>query len=176
MLKPPAQPSGPSNKSMPRDDVQLLQAAMAKAVNAAMAVPAAERAVFVGHHLLAQLESRPPPDAGPVPKERRSSGIVEELRSLADVLTDVMNETKGKPGWPHRAVAEALIQGAPSDAAPANLKELFIHPERTLLEVRQPFYTGHYSHSTSGVYIYLQRTAKAVVLVLPVPGMPNTRA
>mmetsp|Transcript_43479 Transcript_43479/g.87011 ORF Transcript_43479/g.87011 Transcript_43479/m.87011 type:complete len:225 (-) Transcript_43479:1163-1837(-) len=84
---------------------------LSAAVRASVTLPPAERAAFVGRHLLAQVESKPLPvveQAGSTQTLSRTI-LQEELAVLADVLTTAVNAASGRPGKALQHVAEHLI-------------------------------------------------------------------
>ena len=96
--------------------IPLLERSFSVAVEASLGLPAAERRRFIGHHLLAQLEGRQPPAGVTLEPSAPAS---EELRGLEELMTTVLNEAKGKPGWPLRAVVEVLL-GDQEEHAPTS--------------------------------------------------------
>ena len=84
-----------------------LETALTAAVQASLPVPTTERLVFIGSHLKAQADGRAPPTAAaPSTATRPSAG---ELNELAAALSKVLNDARHAPGWPLRAVANALL-------------------------------------------------------------------
>ena len=69
-------------------------------------LPAAERAAFIGKHLMAQHRGTRPPQA--VRRGEPQPIDLMELKQLENTLTDAINSTRSRDGWPLRAVAEYL--------------------------------------------------------------------
>ena len=100
---------------------ELLEAALSKAVSASLRLRGNERLGFVAEHLLAQATScptLPSPEPGLLAArdELREDAawdedeVREELAILASTLSECVNEARGRPGWPLRAVADAGSQ------------------------------------------------------------------
>lgn len=84
-----------------------LETALTAAVQASLPVPTDERLGFIGSHLKAQADGRAPPTAAASSTATRPSA--DELNELAAALSKVLNDARHAPGWPLRAVANALL-------------------------------------------------------------------
>ena len=84
-----------------------LETALTAAVQASLPVPTAERLGFIGSHLKALADGRAPPVAAASSTATRPSA--GELNELAAALSKVLNDARHAPGWPLRAVANALL-------------------------------------------------------------------
>ena len=99
---------------------------LSTAVRASIALPPAERPLFVGRHLLAQAEKATPPTAAAAtgsPVDR--AALQTELATLAETLTAALNTVSVLPGSALQQLAEHLIaqhggggDGSNSDVAP----------------------------------------------------------
>ena len=79
--------------------------------------PPDQQPIFEEHHLLAQHEGRQPPAGASPATFNDVRGI---LHGLGESLTPVVNEARGRAGWPLRAVAELLLQSHEAATAPAD--------------------------------------------------------
>eukprot|EP00900_Chrysochromulina_parva_P025689 jgi/Chrpa1/7754/Chrysochromulina_OHIO_Genome00015311-RA len=84
-----------------------LETALTAAVQASLPVPTAERLGFIGSHLKAQADGIALPTAAASSTATRPSA--GELNELAAALSKVLNDARHAPGWPLRAVANALL-------------------------------------------------------------------
>lgn len=108
MLVPPQSgAAGVAGAGPQRSELPAFEVAVKVAIVASVGVPAAERIAFIGHHLLAQHEGSVPPSTSTLPNA--STLAPDEVRHLSTLLTRALNSTRGRHGWPLRAVAESLI-------------------------------------------------------------------
>ena len=71
--------------------------ALSPAVGASLARHPDARPAFIGMHLLARLEGRPPPDAPPMaPRPPNSSDLMNEIRALEGMLSAALNGIRGQ--------------------------------------------------------------------------------
>ena len=99
-----------------------LEVSLRTAVKASLPLPSAERPAYVAQCLLAELAGAKQPEA-PTQEdlitnlgEHRLRALRLELSALGLLLSNVLNQTRGHPGWPHRAVAEELLCISPTPA------------------------------------------------------------
>lgn len=92
--------------------VAVLEAALTDAVRASLPLLPFERPCFIGAYLLSQLEGSEPP----VPESSDIKATREDLAALSRLLTQVVNSTRGMPGWPIQAVSDMLMQIPPEVA------------------------------------------------------------
>ena len=98
-------PGGTVGASAGRAD---LEVALAAATGASLPLDPHERPAFIRSHLLSQADNTPPPVASGKQRSGTPELLQSELASLAKYLTDVVNASRDKPGWPLRAVATTL--------------------------------------------------------------------
>ena len=104
---------------MSLEGVKELQDVLAAAVRTSLGLPPAERAAFIGRHLLAVHEGAEPPslpNALKVPPP--SPSLKDELQALSTTITAAVNQARGGDGWPLAAVAHHLTM-PPAAANPA---------------------------------------------------------
>ena len=99
---------------------------LAAAMRAALPLEAPYRLNFIGRYLLAQLagEALPTVTNGLstddlARKMLMTTELEEELQRASEVVTLLLNSTKGLDGWPTRCVAERLVADYPNTPEPA---------------------------------------------------------
>ena len=85
-----------------------LEAALTKAINASIKCAVDDRLNFIAKHLLAQLNGEALP-AGNASGPSDKAQLQTEFNELAKKLSAVVNSAKNKPGWPLKAVADAIV-------------------------------------------------------------------
>lgn len=99
-----------------------ISAPLSASVRASITLATADRPLFVGQHLLAQVQKQPLPvatSAASLPLSRVK--LQEELSALAELLTTALNAVSGRPGPTLQHLANYLIaqQGIQPDPAAA---------------------------------------------------------
>ena len=96
------------------------EAVLTAAVKASLRLPAVERLAHVGRHLRAHYQGEALPQIETAGQSSTIAAHLDEVNALSQTLTRVLNQTRGRSGWPLMAMAEELLSHTSTPQLPPN--------------------------------------------------------